>query len=302
MKKFSLKLLIIAIALFVVDWVTGSVLERMYFNQTKSDYGFTTKALDIQTSDVVILGSSRAQHHYNPSIISDSFGSLTVYNAGRNGHFLVYQTAVLKMMLDRYTPNVVILDLTPYDLTDNNGDTDYDKLSSLLPYSNHMSYNEILRMRSWYEPIKAISKTYRYNSTFFKLLHPGSSDYQDNGYEPLYGSLQGANKLKETINDTYPLSDKKIRELKRMIELCDDNKIKFVVLTSPYYANYPETPTMKYVAALAKEKGFVYHSWMNTKQYDNPELYHTPDHLNAEGADIFSREVVSYLMSKLNCK
>ena len=62
------KALLLFVLLLVADRGIGYSLKWMYFNQKGEDFYYTTKALDEQTANLVILGSSRARNHYNPEI------------------------------------------------------------------------------------------------------------------------------------------------------------------------------------------------------------------------------------------
>lgn len=58
--------------LCILDYGIGKFLEYLYFNQKQGKLYNITYAIEKQTNDVIIMGSSRAMHHYNPDIISDS--------------------------------------------------------------------------------------------------------------------------------------------------------------------------------------------------------------------------------------
>lgn len=165
--KYMSKALLLFVLLLMTDRGVGYGLKWMYFNQKGEDFYYTTKALDKQTADLVILGSSRARNHYNPEILQDSLG-ISCYNAGRSGCFLVYQRAQLDLILDRYTPKAIILEVTPYDMTV--GEGDYDRLSGLLPYQHHASWQKVISIKSPWEKYKCWSAIYPYNSKFFKMV------------------------------------------------------------------------------------------------------------------------------------
>ena len=55
------KALLLFVLLLVADRGIGYGLKWMYFNQKGEDFYYTTKALDEQTADLVILGSSPLQ-------------------------------------------------------------------------------------------------------------------------------------------------------------------------------------------------------------------------------------------------
>ena len=60
------KALLLFVLLLVADRGIGYSLKWMYFNQKGEDFYYTTKALEEQTADLVIIWSTRARKHYNP--------------------------------------------------------------------------------------------------------------------------------------------------------------------------------------------------------------------------------------------
>ena len=78
--------------------------------------------------DVILMGSSRASHHYVTQIITDSLG-LICFNAGQDGNGIIMQYGRWKMISERYAPKVLIYDITPvFDLMENDNMTYIDHL------------------------------------------------------------------------------------------------------------------------------------------------------------------------------
>jgi len=295
-KKFLIKALILCGLLFAADRSVGAILEWMYFSQKGEDYYYTTKALDEQDRDLLILGSSRARNHYDPEILEDSL-NMSCYNAGRSGCFLVYQSAQLDMILDRYTPKAIILEVTPYDM--DAGEGDYDRLSGLLPYQHHASFKKVILKKSPWEPYKCLSKIYPYNGRFLKMVKnlKDRGEFSPNGFQPLGGEWKepigkyGGNK---TLIDK-----KKQDEMEHIIKVCRQKGIKLVMVTSPMFARCAETRTLAITDSLCRTNGIAYYSFLNLPKYEKGKLYSTSDHLNAKGAEIFSRDIAHRLKTCL---
>lgn len=66
-------------------------------NQTNS-----VQALFKRQAEVLILGPSTANHHFDCQILKDSLG-MTCYNAGRDGQNIIYNAMVLDAFLTRCT-------------------------------------------------------------------------------------------------------------------------------------------------------------------------------------------------------
>lgn len=295
-KKFAIKALILYGLLFMADRGIGVLLEWMYFNQKGEDYYFTTKTLDEQTCELVILGSSRARNHYDPEILEDSLG-MSCYNAGRSGCFLVYQSAQLDMILDRYTPRMIVLEVTPYDMKP--GEGDYDRLSGLLPYQHHVSFKKVIAKKSPWEQYKCWSRIYPYNSLCLKMVKnlKDRGEFKSNGFQPLDGEWH------EPIGDYGtaggPVDKCKIGEMVHIMDVCKQKNIALVVVTSPMFVRCKETITLAITDSLCRERGIAYYSFLNNPAYEDGRLYNTSDHLNAAGAEMFSREIAHKLKKQL---
>ena len=111
---------------------------------------------------------------------------LSFYNAGRDGNFMFYHLAVLKGVLNRYSPKIVILDFVAEEFAQNQ--YSYDRLSSLLPYyKSHPEMRSIINLKSKYEKIKLLSQIYPYNSLMLTIAVGNS----------------GVNKRKAIFKDMY---------------------------------------------------------------------------------------------------
>src|SRR6266487_4594889 len=104
-KRFLKNLLLVIVILFVIDRGIGYLLGYFFEKQPNGigDTSVTTYAVEKSKEDVLIFGTSRASHHYDSRIISDTLG-LSTFNCGRNGTNIIYHAAILPVMLERHTP------------------------------------------------------------------------------------------------------------------------------------------------------------------------------------------------------
>lgn len=114
MKKYIFKGVCLILLLVLFDFAAGrffSFLHRLAFG--KSPYGLVTEyAMFKVDTEVIIIGSSRAVHHYVPEILSDSL-VMSVHNCGKDGAFLLYQCCLIDGILNRIKPKLVIWDIEP---------------------------------------------------------------------------------------------------------------------------------------------------------------------------------------------
>ena len=128
---FLLKSVVLFTIVFVLDYSFGNLLRYFYFKQESGLQYRTTYSIEKTTADILIFGSSRANHHYYPNVFENRMKQ-SCYNVGRDGNSVLYHSAVLKGVLKRYSPKIVILDIVYGEFRQNQDS--YDRLSSLLPY------------------------------------------------------------------------------------------------------------------------------------------------------------------------
>ena len=61
--------------MFVVDRVVGSIIEHYFEDEPMGDSAAFARTINDPEEDVLIYGSSRAVHTYDPRIFTDSLGS-----------------------------------------------------------------------------------------------------------------------------------------------------------------------------------------------------------------------------------
>lgn len=110
-KKFGLHLAVFAGVVFALDFVLGKAAEHYFFKTYDGDTGGAVNGLLAKKSDVVVFGSSRAESHYVPDVLSASWG-VSAFNAGFKGSNIIYDYGVLQLVLEAYAPKLIIYDFT----------------------------------------------------------------------------------------------------------------------------------------------------------------------------------------------
>ena len=106
--RFGVAILIVLVSVAVVDVAVGKVMDWMLPQiSNQGDTGKTYYSLNDVNTPVVIVGSSRAAHHYVTEMIEDSL-HMPSYNVARDGCFFSYNCCVINSILDRYTPKLII--------------------------------------------------------------------------------------------------------------------------------------------------------------------------------------------------
>lgn len=265
-------------------------LETLYFKQESGLYFRTTYAIREANQDIIILGDSRANHHYVPSIISEEMG-MSCYNAGRDGQGILYVEAVLRSILARKRPKLVVIDLT--GVMFNVGGGKYGRLSSLLPYyRQHPEIRHIVNKRSFYEPLKMLSKIYPYNSmllTIIKYNFVGEIDYS--GFIPLNG--KPGRVLTWDVGgedcDGGLVDLNAVESLENICRVCNENGIKAVLSISPYFDEVFEEKLFRIIKDVADVYRIPVINFSREKGISrNMNYFVDSSHLNYKGAREFS--------------
>ncbi len=293
--NFIAKILIFVVIVFALDFCIGSCLRFFYFRQQNGFLFRTTYAIEKTRADLLIFGSSKANHQYAPEIFGNKMG-LSYYNAGRDGCSIFYHYAVLKSVLKRYTPKVIILDISrDFEKSQDS----YDRLSILLPYyKDHPEMRSIIEMKSPYEKFKFVSKIYPYNSLLFSIIAGNSNlnktRYTDHdGYVPLTKIWNGKlNVINEPVN--YKLDSTKILIYESFIEDCLKAGVRLFVVSSPDYVKYNYQEKSNIVAEqFAKKHNIRFLNYSNNEVFlNNSKYFADGSHLNDYGAKIFSRLII----------
>ena len=144
--RLVFSLVIVTILLVIVDLVVGFIADKVvdkmpnYSGQIAKD-NYRLHRLE---TDIVILGSSRGSHHYVTALLSDSIDSYkgkhySIYNAAIDGKFANSNLCAAEMIISRYSPKLVIIDLSESQLVSEDvSDIKFSSPFFLMSYSMYM--------------------------------------------------------------------------------------------------------------------------------------------------------------------
>lgn len=298
-KKIVIGILSFCLLLVVVDWTVGSWSEKMY---NKSKYGIFHRqiySLTESRDELMILGSSRAAHHYVPQIFEDSLG-ISCYNAGSDGMCIYYHYGILASRIQRgCPPKMVILEVINTDAEVSQGATfSLDAaLDRFAPhYGEFAEIDTLFALNGWKEKVKLMSRTYKYNS---KLVQTIKCNYipwpEDRGYEALNGVM--IVKEGENVVDVLPpatedsnIEERKLRYLQKFIDNCKSNNIKLIMCYSPYYGQ-AVPKSIRIIEELAAKNDVLFLNYGDDKRFQKLEYFQDASHLNNVGAQEYSKEI-----------
>ena len=263
MKKFILKVLLFFALVAVMDFAWGGIFSwlREYAKggSTENCEYIANRCED----DIIILGSSRATHHYIPQIIEDSLG-LSCYNCGEEGNGIVLAFGRFKMLTNRYKPKLVIYELTPgYDYGIKEPNTKY--LGYLRPYYDK---NGIKRLFDDFDDefsfLKMKSKMYQNTG---KLL-PDLVDnfvYRDNkkGYTPLSGKIDVDYINKPTVKEKMMIDSLKLLYLEKIILDTKEKDIPIVFMISPIFGLTSDVCNYEPAISLCKKHNIPFYNFID---------------------------------------
>lgn len=295
---------ILAVLLLVVlmDICVGGVSSWLYH---RSKYGIFHRqiyVLNESRDDIIILGSSRASHHYMPSIITDSL-RMSCYNAGSEGMCIYYHYAMLASMIERgHYPKLVIYDVVDLDVKDYPGptftlDAAIDRLAP--HYGEFDCIDGLFALKGIKEEIKLMSLSYRYNS---KLVQTIKCNFlpmpEDNGYEKVEGTLPDDIVFKEYDYDNSSLDTLKIAYVRKMVELAKQHNIQIIFVLSPRYELNPSN-ALDALKDIALQYDIAYYDFYNEPSLMKKEYFRDVKHLNDKGAYQWSSFLSHYLKNTI---
>lgn len=297
MKKFIVKIVLFFLIAAVFDVLSGKAFSYLVDHAKGGDNWRNNYICNETKEDILIFGSSRAIHHYNPMIIADSLGK-SCYNCGQEGNGVILNYGRYQLICQRYTPKLLIYDVVPgFDLLA--GDDNHKYLGWLRAYYDRTGIPEIFESVDSVEKYKMFSQMFRYNSKFVQIvsdnLHPMQSEGVK-GFRPMNGEMDTMKVSKRTVKkEAYEFDELKISYINRIITESKDTRIIFVV--SPYWDGM-DTTSLRPVKDICKKQDIPFLDFSNSPKYvHHNEYFKDGSHLNAKGADEFTRDLIKELKS-----
>lgn len=307
-RRVVFHLLATLLTVVILDLALGSLAAWLYFQPKTGLDASATHAIETSDAEILVLGSSRASHHYDCDLIQEITG-LSCYNAGRDGHGLFFHDAIANAVLQRHQPSMIVLELGTRELE--KSASKYNRLETLLPYVHVDPIRERIGELDPLLAVKAKSKLYRFNSRLlpsaFHTFMGKHAIERTNGYVPIKGQLP--TDWKETtkaVAHVVSTSDFKQRpidpnlkeSLVRILRNATEKDVTVVVVFSPTLANpFRDSESFLEIAAIAKQ--FDVPLWDLMTSIQAPEKFKDPTHLNQQGAEEFSRNIANRLKERI---
>lgn len=298
MKKYIIKIAIFFLLVTIVDLIAGKTFPYLVDHAKGGNNGRNNYICNETNQDILIFGSSRAIHHYNPQILSDSLG-LSCYNCGQDGNGAILNYGRYQLICQRYHPQILIYDVIPkFDL--HAGDDNHKYLGWLRAYYDKKGIPEVFESVDSTEKYKMKSRMYRYNSKFIQIvsdyIHPLQS-VGISGFRPIDGTMDTMKISKNPVKKVnYSFDPLKISYLEKMADISKDTKIIFAV--SPLW-NGMDTLQFQPIIEICKKYDIPFIDFSNNPKYvHHNEYFKDGAHLNSRGADEFTRDFIQELKKR----
>jgi hypothetical protein len=302
MKKIIIHLVIFITAIMLVDRMGAYLFTRFIFSNTMSgDSGGGVNYLlqKKKNIDFVILGSSRARHHIDPSLLTNVYNG-NGYNAGIDGTGgIAYNAMLLHLMIEHNNhPKLVIIQIDPYPYFADGDENITNELLPLYPFlNNSKSLSEFIYEQIDYsKKFKLFFHSYRYNGKFLRVLYnynKRNAVENNNGFEALNGTIDSTSFKKQTTLNSNRYASIKLKALLDIIQTSKKNNITLAVVFPPTYNNNAfNKPVTDYITSLLKQNGvkniFDFADIEKIPALEHASLWKDAGHLNKNGAAIFS--------------
>ena len=296
LQKIALFFVIVTVMDVVFGWACGWLQENAKGGRIKGVHQ-TAKE---QVADIVVMGSSRAHHHYASSVISEMTG-MSTHNAGVDGSGIVLVSGLYDLMVERYSPRVIIYDIEPafdiYVYAEDGNNTRY--IGWLRPYYMHPEVKEIICRVDPSERVKNFSAMFRYNGKIADLLKDQFvvGDFTFDGYAPLQGEMKTDPDVKK-FEEVPILDTLKLHMMEDFIAMLCASDTRLIMTASPKFGAV-SSDVFAPVMALCKQYGVEFWDYYAAEEFQKMEYFKESMHMNDKGARMFSECIAKRINDKL---
>lgn len=296
MKKFIRYIIICLVSVVTIDLV-NRLFYSYAFNHVSPDSKVRNEHVyfynDTQ-SDLLIIGASRAVHHYNPMLIEDSL-KMTCFNAGYDGQGIVYNYLSLVKAYENGRIKTVIYDLSGSQLGE---EWNTEKLSTMYPFywkcdSLKSLVDEIL---PFYQRMWLVSSLVQYNSTLYQVMRESiAKSDTDHGFRAISASKQIPKDVFKVVEKEEGYEPFCYAEclLDRMAQLCKKNETRLILCYSP--TTVYDKSFVEYLSNYTKQRNVEFWDYGRLNTVMASENFKDATHLNITGANIFTQEIIKRL-------
>jgi hypothetical protein len=264
-------------------------------------------------SQIIITGSSRALSHYDPRIIEKQT-KLSAFNLGRNGSQTDMQIAILKTYLEHNRkPEIIIHNLDAFS---------FETTHELYAPAQYVPY---LYDPEVYQPLRQISRD-TWKSRYLPLYGYVADDMSFSwvsglarlfGWSPKEDFFLGFNPRPKKWTDefqrfktenpqgvSWPIEPAGLQLIEDLVHLCQERGIKLIFVYSPEYSEMQKLTKNRaeifdHFRQLSTRYEVPLWDYSDWEYAANTAYFTNSQHLNADGAAVFSQNLSNQLVSYL---
>ena len=296
--------LVLCLVAFCLNIAINHGLRRL----KTSKFGSLNRMVGGQVNaDIIINGSSRALSHYDPRRISSLTGH-SAYNIGLNSSQIDFELAMLQTYLKHNTrPKLVIQNLDLFSFETTKKGAIYDP-GYYVPYLHEDEIYNFLRsvdssVWKWkYIPLYGYAvEDMRFTWVWGLLGCLGINGREDYfmGFNPRASTWnRDFDKFKANLAKpvSYAIESGGIVALEKIVALCRTNDIKVILVYSPEYHEMQGLESNRgeiidKFRTLSSKLGIPFWDYSDSAISMRRECFNNSQHLNYEGAEIFSDDI-----------
>jgi hypothetical protein len=304
-------LALLGVCMVLLNTLLDSATRRV----TTGDIGVWNRIVrgDIN-AQVLVSGSSRAQTHYDPRLMSRQLG-LSAFNIGLNGSQTDMQLARLKTYLrHNHAPRLLIHNLDAFAFQVSHGEV-YDP-GQYVAYLDEPDLRVALSRvspdlwKSQYLPL------YGYAATDLRLgwllglrerLFGAKSDHLVNGFAPRTNVWTGDFERFRAANTSgvhVAIKPEGVHAVEELLSLCKSQGIQVVLVYSPEYREMQKMTSNREEIfarfdAISRRFGATFIDYSDSPISAHRDYFYNSQHLNATGAEAFTRDLSSRLQASI---
>ena len=307
MKKYLLKAIFFLVLVYALGWALDFAVSKGLMKM--DDYRFMSWA-DLSdgsaSSDLLIMGNSRALSHFEPWTITDTCG-VSAYNLGVGGYSITVQTLKYNYYrLHNAKPKFIVQQVDYYTMRDDSVPGNHQS-EQFMPLIYDKGIRTELK-RCGYSWPDLNCPMYRYfgyqqviKNGLLEFLHAKHyvSDPSRLGHHYEHGELDVArnDELETQIAKMSPTAQ---AHFESYLSECQKEGIFVILVNSPTYKVRTEKTAgldevNSYYSEVADRYGAVYLNYEDYHLCDDPSYFAAAVHLNPEGTHIFSSDFAGKL-------
>ncbi|EMR01855.1 hypothetical protein ADICEAN_03014 [Cesiribacter andamanensis AMV16] len=281
-RSSMLVLLLLVPVTFIGDRLLGAGLEWLLL---ESNFRYSRLYGGTAQADVVVLGNSRGHAFYEPEM--EKLSGRTIFNLSYNALPISVGRALVEDYLDRYTPSVLVVDVSMLTKTEEQITNSFKAYESLSPRLDKL----IERSSEETSTASQIFSLYRFNSEVFHRALYYLAKTDDDWILDKQISATMARNSRDLDRVSFRITKDRMRDLRHIIEVAERKGVTVNLVMGPYYPGYLKKISNldQFLATIETATGYEVEDYSGLIRQD--AMFSDYLHLNKDGSSIFLAEL-----------